>query len=320
MTATQHGIYVNILLIIHPLLNTSIQEGKYFLFMASANPPKISDVRLAVLIDADNVPPHNVRGLMEEIARYGTPTIKRIYGDFTKPNLTQWKNHLLDYAISPIQQFNYTTGKNATDSAMIIDAMDILYADKIDGFVLVSSDSDFTKLATRLRESGKIVYGFGEMKTPNAFIAACDRFIYLEIIGQRAEEDNEAEKDVRQTGRLTHISRREIDKRDTGRKAADRKSADRDEKKTEKSIQKVDKKLIQLISSSIRDVEDENGWAFLAEVGNLIVKKQPSFDSRNYGYDKLTTLIQSIGRYDVEMRDTGNPNVKLVYIRIKNNR
>ncbi len=301
------------------LFVTLIQKGKESSFMANTNQQKISDVRLAVLIDADNVPPHNVRGMMEEIARYGTPTIKRIYGDFTKPNLTQWKNHLLDYAISPIQQFSYTTGKNATDSAMIIDAMDILYADKIDGFVLVSSDSDFTKLATRLRESGKIVYGFGEMKTPNAFIAACDRFIYLEIIGQRADEESDTEKEVRQTGRLTTI-RREPDKKDTGKKTADRKSIDREEKKTEKSIQKVDRKLIQLISSSIRDVEDENGWAFLAEVGNLIVKKQPSFDSRNYGYDKLTTLIQSIGRYDVEMRDTGNPNVKLVYIRIKNNR
>ncbi len=287
--------------------------------MATTNQQKISDVRLAVLIDADNVPPHNVRGMMEEIARYGTPTIKRIYGDFTKPNLTQWKNHLLDYAISPIQQFSYTTGKNATDSAMIIDAMDILYADKIDGFVLVSSDSDFTKLATRLRESGKIVYGFGEMKTPNAFIAACDRFIYLEIISQRADEENDTDKEVRQTGRLT-TARRETGKKDTGKKTADRKATDREEKKADKSIQKVDRKLIQLISSSIRDVEDENGWAFLAEVGNLIVKKQPSFDSRNYGYDKLTTLIQSIGRYDVEMRDTGNPNVKLVYIRIKNNR
>ncbi len=287
--------------------------------MATTNQQKISDVRLAVLIDADNVPPHNVRGMMEEIARYGTPTIKRIYGDFTKPNLTQWKNHLLDYAISPIQQFSYTTGKNATDSAMIIDAMDILYADKIDGFVLVSSDSDFTKLATRLRESGKIVYGFGEMKTPNAFIAACDRFIYLEIISQRADEENDTDKEVRQTGRLT-TARREAGKKDTGKKTADRKATDREEKKADKSIQKVDRKLIQLISSSIRDVEDENGWAFLAEVGNLIVKKQPSFDSRNYGYDKLTTLIQSIGRYDVEMRDTGNPNVKLVYIRIKNNR
>ncbi len=294
------------------------QEGNELFFMATPN-PRSSDVRLAVLIDADNVPPHNVRGMMEEIARYGTPTIKRIYGDFTKPNLTQWKNHLLDYAISPIQQFSYTTGKNATDSAMIIDAMDILYTDRIDGFVLVSSDSDFTKLATRLRESGKIVYGFGEMKTPNAFIAACDRFIYLEIIDQHTDEDSsESEKETRQTGRLARTTIKEPEKKETSKKTSDRKSADRDSKKTDKGIQKVDKNLIQLISSSIRDVEDENGWAFLAEVGNLIVKKQPSFDSRNYGYDKLTTLIQSIGRYEVEMRDTGNPNVKLVYIRIKN--
>ncbi len=273
-----------------------------------------SDVRLAVLIDADNVPPHNVRGMMEEIARYGTPTIKRIYGDFTKPNLAQWKNQLLDYAISPIQQFSYTTGKNATDSAMIIDAMDILYTDRIDGFVLVSSDSDFTKLATRLRESGKIVYGFGEMKTPNAFIAACDRFIYLEIIEQHtAEEEQESDKETKQTGRTARTIKKEPEK-----KTAERKTAERETKKNDKGIQKVDRKLIQLISSSIKDVEDENGWAFLAEVGNLIVKKQPSFDSRNYGYDKLTTLIKSIDRYEVEMRDTGNPNVKLVYIKIKN--
>lgn len=278
-----------------------------------------SDVRLAVLIDADNVPPHNVRGMMEEIARYGTPTIKRIYGDFTKPNLAQWKNQLLDYAISPIQQFSYTTGKNATDSAMIIDAMDILYTDRIDGFVLVSSDSDFTKLATRLRESGKIVFGFGEMKTPNAFIAACDRFIYLEIIGRHGEEEEqEKEKAAKTTGRIAKTtSRREPEKKEAEKKApaAEKKPA---AAKDERGIRKVDRELIKLINSSIRDVEDENGWAFLAEVGNLIIKKQPSFDSRNYGYDKLTTLVKSIGKYEIQMRDTGNPNVKLVYLKIKN--
>ncbi|MGI6158089.1 MAG: NYN domain-containing protein [Saccharofermentanales bacterium] len=275
--------------------------------------PNSSDVRLAVLIDADNVPPHNVRGMMEEIARYGTPTIKRIYGDFTKPNLAQWKSQLLDYAISPIQQFNYTTGKNATDSAMIIDAMDILYTDRIDGFVLVSSDSDFTRLATRLRESGKIVYGLGEMKTPNAFIAACDRFIYLEIIEQHTEDEADNDKD-KQDRDASRGGRKPSSRKDNDRK--DDKKSNKDKKK-ERGIRKVDKELIKLIDSSIRDVEDENGWAFLAEVGNLIVKKQPSFDSRNYGYDKLTTLVKSIGKYDVEMRDTGNPNVKLVYLRIK---
>jgi uncharacterized LabA/DUF88 family protein len=288
--------------------------------MANSN-ATTSDIRLAVLIDADNVPPHNVRGMMEEIARYGTPTIKRIYGDFTKPNLAQWKSQLLDYAISPIQQFSYTTGKNATDSAMIIDAMDILYTDRIDGFVLVSSDSDFTKLATRLRESGKTVYGFGEMKTPNAFIAACDRFIYLEIIGQHAEDEEQdkekPEKEVaaKPASRARASTRKETEKKETEKKAAaDKKQAPAKDKG---GIRKIDRNLIQLINSSIRDVEDENGWAFLAEVGNLIIKKQPSFDSRNYGYDKLTTLVKSMGKYDIEMRDTGNPNVKLVYLKIK---
>ncbi len=290
--------------------------------MANTN-ATASDVRLAVLIDADNVPPHNVRGMMEEIARYGTPTIKRIYGDFTKPNLAQWKAQLLDYAISPIQQFSYTSGKNATDSAMIIDAMDILYTDKIDGFVLVSSDSDFTKLATRLRESGKTVYGFGEMKTPNAFIAACDRFIYLEIIEQHLEDDDqdkarvEKEAEKKQAPKPRTATRKETDK---DKKEADKRTVPEKKPQAAKEqggIRKVDRELIKLINSSIRDVEDENGWAFLAEVGNLIVKKQPSFDSRNYGYDKLTTLVKSIGKYDVEMRDTGNPNVKLVYLKIK---
>lgn len=279
------------------------------------NSATTSDVRLAVLIDADNVPPHNVRGMMEEIARYGTPTIKRIYGDFTKPNLSQWKSQLLDYAISPIQQFSYTTGKNATDSAMIIDAMDILYTDRIDGFVLVSSDSDFTKLATRLRESGKIVYGFGEMKTPNPFIAACDRFIYLEIIGQHSD-DEEAEKDKPEEKPAVKANTRAKTtvKKDVAKKPPEKKAP---AAKDERGIRKVDRELIKLINSSIRDVEDENGWAFLAEVGNLIVKKQPSFDSRNYGYDKLTTLVKSLGKYDIEMRDTGNPNVKLVYLKIR---
>ncbi|MFA5585664.1 MAG: NYN domain-containing protein [Saccharofermentanales bacterium] len=288
--------------------------------MTNAN-TRTSDIRLAVLIDADNVPPHNVRGMMEEIARYGTPTIKRIYGDFTKPNLAQWKSQLLDYAISPIQQFSYTSGKNATDSAMIIDAMDILYTDRIDGYVLVSSDSDFTKLATRLRESGKTVYGFGEMKTPNAFIAACDRFIYLEIIGRHAEEEDQdkdkAEKEAaaKPSGRTSRAAvKKEPEKKEAEKKPAEKKAANG---KESGGIRKIDRELIKLINSSIKDVEDENGWAFLAEVGNLIIKKQPSFDSRNYGYDKLTTLVRSMGKYEIEMRDTGNPNVKLVYLRIK---
>jgi uncharacterized LabA/DUF88 family protein len=151
------------------------------------------DTRIAVLIDADNIPYSKIKVMMEEIAKYGTPTFKRIYGDWTKPNLIGWKNVLLENAITPIQQYGYTTGKNATDSAMIIDAMDILYSEKVDGFCLVSSDSDFTKLATRLREAGMHVIGLGERKTPNPFIVACDKFIYLEILGGGDDVSNEAE-------------------------------------------------------------------------------------------------------------------------------
>ena len=153
------------------------------------------DIRLAVLIDADNIPYHTVKDILEEIAKYGTPTFKRIYGDWTKPTVIRWKNVLLEHAIMPVQQYSYTQGKNATDSAMIIDAMDILYSGKVDGFCIVSSDSDFTRLATRLREAGMKVYGIGEKKTPNAFIVSCDKFIYIEILA-------EPEADVEETTQL----------------------------------------------------------------------------------------------------------------------
>ena len=148
------------------------------------------DLKLAVLIDGDNISSANVKEMMEEIAKYGNPTIKRIYGDWTNPKLAKWKNVLLENAITPIQQYGYTTGKNATDSAMIIDAMDILYSEKVDGFCLVSSDSDFTRLATRLREAGMNVIGIGEKKTPEPFIVACDKFIYIEILKYRSEESD----------------------------------------------------------------------------------------------------------------------------------
>jgi uncharacterized protein (TIGR00288 family) len=151
--------------------------------MKSSKKDKMNEnINIAVLIDGDNIPSANVKEMMEEIAKYGNPTLKRIYGDWTRPGLNKWKNLLLENAITPIQQYGYTTGKNATDSAMIIDAMDILYSDKVDGFCLVSSDSDFTKLATRLREAGMLVIGIGEKKTPNPFIVACDKFIYIEIL------------------------------------------------------------------------------------------------------------------------------------------
>lgn len=257
------------------------------------NKEKPSDIRLAVLIDADNVSHQNIRGMMEEIARYGNATIKRIYGDWTRPNLAGWKNLLLDYAITPVQQFGYTSGKNATDSAMIIDAMDILYSEKADGFCLVSSDSDFTRLATRLREAGQTVYGIGEQKTPNSFIAACDRFIYLEILDESQHDDSDTAPSEQKQSKQTAQSRRK------------------------KTIRKIGSDVIKLISSTIRDVEDENGWAYLGEVGSLLVKKQPSFDSRNYGFEKLTPMIKAIGLYDIDVRDGAHSSSKHIYIRIK---
>jgi len=245
------------------------------------------ELKFAVLIDADNIPYTNIKGMMQEIAKYGTPTFKRIYGDWTKPTLKGWKTVLLENAITPIQQYSYTTGKNSSDSALIIDAMDILYSGKVDGFCVVSSDSDFTRLATRLRETGMYVIGIGEKKTPNPFIAACDKFIYLEII---AAEDEQSEA-----------------KTETEAKPEAKKE----------SILKVDKSLLKLISSSVNDLADEEGWAFLGDVGSLILKKRPNFDPRNYGFLKLTPLIKSLKKYEITIKSTDKADIKLVYIRIK---
>ena len=240
--------------------------------------------KLAVLIDGDNIPSAYIKEMMEEIAKYGNPTIKRIYGDWTKPHLSKWKGVLLENAINPIQQYGYTQGKNATDSAMIIDAMDILYSDRVDGFCLVSSDSDFTRLATRLREAGKNVIGIGEKKTPEPFIVACDRFIYIEIL---------------KTSQVTEVG------------TIKGKATKKDE------FDKITPKVIKLIASTISDVADEDGWAFLGDVGSLLQKKQPNFDSRNYGFQKLTPMINSINKFEIESRDNQRGRFKLIFVRNK---
>ncbi|MBT8284877.1 MAG: NYN domain-containing protein [Flavobacteriaceae bacterium] len=243
------------------------------------------DINLAVLIDGDNIPSAYVKEMMEEIAKYGNPTIKRIYGDWTNPRLGKWKNVLLENAITPIQQYGYTAGKNATDSAMIIDAMDILYSGKVNGFCLVSSDSDFTRLATRLREAGMQVFGIGEKKTPNPFIVACDKFIYIEILKKQSEEstvDPEGSK--------------------TGKKSG---------------VDKITRKDVQLITDTVDDVADDDGWAFLGDVGSLLQKKQPNFDSRNYGYQKLTPLISALGEFEIERREDAKGRKKLIYVKIR---
>jgi uncharacterized LabA/DUF88 family protein len=234
--------------------------------------PDAAEQRLAVLIDADNAPRTALKEVMEEIAVYGTPTIKRIYGDWTAPNMNSWKPLLLESAVTPIQQYAYTTGKNATDSAMIIDAMDILYTAQVDGFVLISSDSDFTRLATRLREAGKKVYGMGEKKTPQPFIASCDKFIYIEIIRDAAKESEQ------------HAQK----------KAAPQNSGGGN----------IPKKTIRLLASSLQDIADDEGFGHLGALGDLLSKKQPDFDSRNYGYSKLSNMIRAIDRF--EIRKDGN--------------
>jgi hypothetical protein len=244
------------------------------------------DLKLAVLIDADNVPYANVKGMLEEIAKYGTPTFKRIYGDWTKPTLTGWKTVLLENAITPIQQYAYTSGKNATDAALIIDAMDILYTGNVDGFCIISSDSDFTRLATRLREAGKQVFGMGEKKTPKPFIASCNKFIYIEILPKEMPEAEPA-KPLKPA------------------------------KKAKEKPQGANKALNKLIIASIHDLAEEDGWVFLGTLGNLILKKQPDFDPRNYGHKKLLDLIKTVPGVVVEERFSAKNNVPHFYVRAK---
>jgi uncharacterized LabA/DUF88 family protein len=253
------------------------------------------DLRLAVLIDADNVPYANVKPMFQEIAKYGTPTFKRIYADWTKPTVSGWKKVLLENAITPIQQYSYSSGKNSSDSAMIIDAMDILYSGKVDGFCIVSSDSDFTRLATRLREAGMIVIGIGEKKTLIPFITACDKFIYIEILSTEESSTEEAAADESQPSRKSK----------------------RPPKKKNAPLNNIDKELIKLISDSISDLEDENGWAYLGNLGNLLLKKKPDFDSRNYNYPKLLPLIKNLNKFEFDERVSGKGNIKHVYIRSK---
>jgi len=236
--------------------------------------------KLAVLIDADNAQPSIVDGLLSEIANYGVASVKRIYGDWTAPGLKGWKDVLLQHSIQPMQQFAYTKGKNATDSAMIIDAMDLLYTENFHGFCIVSSDSDFTKLASRIRESGLLVYGFGEKKTPSPFVSACDKFIYTEVL--RAKVDaNQA---------IAKMSSAEL---------------------------KKDEKLVSLLRNAVEASSDDSGWAYLGPVGSNIAKQTPDFDPRNYGYGKLGELVFATQLFEIEKRKIGDTNSKAILLRDK---
>jgi uncharacterized LabA/DUF88 family protein len=241
---------------------------------------KAGQLKLAVLVDADNTQASIIEGLLAEIAKYGIASVKRIYGDWTNTNLRSWKDKLLEFAIQPIQQYAYTSGKNSTDSAMIIDAMDLLYTENLDGFCVVSSDSDFTRLAVRLREDGKLVLGFGQKKTPKPFVAACDKFIYTEIL-------RETESDA----------------------------PDREPTKANQTDLKSDRRVAALLRSAVEDSADEFGWAYLGAVGTYVANRQPEFDPRNYGYRKLGDLIKACGLFEIDERDNPYNPGKQVYMR-----
>ncbi len=243
----------------------------------------MTDKRFAVLIDADNVSEKYIKAILDELSNEGIITYKRIYGDWTKPSLSPWKSSLLNHSITPMQQYGYTTGKNATDSAMIIDAMDILYSGNVDGFCLVSSDSDFTRLAARLRESGMYVIGMGEKKTPTPFIAACNRFLYLEnLISATTHDDN--------TDKITPPTE----------------NASLDANKIKIAIKSI-----------VDEVSEEDGWASLSEVGNILLKRYPSFDVRTFGFTKLTPFVKSFKEFEIYSIHSENKNVKVMYIRNK---
>ncbi|MCL2138659.1 MAG: NYN domain-containing protein [Treponema sp.] len=255
--------------------------------ISEQNPVELSQAKLAVLIDADNTQPGIIEGLLDEIAKYGIASVKRIYGDWTNTNLRSWKDRLLEFAIQPIQQFSYTVGKNATDSAMIIDAMDLLYTEKLDGFCIVSSDSDFTRLAARLRESGRTVYGFGQKKTPRAFVSVCDKFIYTEILMDVHEEADDEESKI--------------------------------SVKKKKDF-KVDRKLLKLLRETVDDIAEESGWAYLAGVGSKVNNRSADFDPRNYGFKKLADMVRAIPQFETEERPQANGTGRHVYIRWKRKR
>ena len=246
--------------------------------------------RLAVLIDADNAQPSIIEGLLGEVAKYGTAHVKRAYGDWTTSNLKGWKEELLAQSIQPIQQFAYTRGKNATDAAMVIDAMDLLYSGRFDGFCIVSSDSDFTRLAGRLRESGLTVYGFGERKTPKPFVAACDKFIYTE-----------------------NLTFHDADAAAAGSSAKDVRRATAAELSGDTS-------LVNLLRNAVEAASDDDGWAPLSAVGAILTKQRPDFDSRNHGYAKLSDLIEATALFEVNQRRPGDGKQAVIYVRDKRRR
>jgi len=248
------------------------------------------DKKFAVLIDSDNISSKYINIIFDEISKEGVATYKRIYGDWTRGD-SKWKKVLLEFSINPIQQFSYTKGKNATDSSMIIDAMDILYTSDIDGFCLISSDSDFTRLASRLRESGKTIIGMGESKTPKAFISACDIFKYLDKLLCAAQNEDNCQEDnleLRKTEQLKHND----------------------------EIQP----LIKAIKTIVNEASDESGWLNVGTLGSILLKRFPEFDVRNFGFSKMTAFLESINTVETKREDKGKNGAQIVYVKNKKKR
>ena len=263
---------------------------------------------LAVLIDADNAQPSVIEGLLAEVAKYGVASVKRIYGDFTSQRLQGWKQVLLKHSIHPVQQFAYTSGKNATDSSLIIDAMDLMYTGRFDGFCLVSSDSDFTRLAQRLREAGLTVYGFGERKTPDPFVQACDKFIYTEVLRR---ESAEAEKPDAGEPRKPAAKPAAKAPAKAGKPSAE---AAPPAAEKPKSPQQAPRKLIE---QAIEEAGDEEGWAHLGAVGSYLNKLRSDFDPRLYGHRKLSDLVKAHPKWFEMEERASESGGKDLYVRAK---
>jgi uncharacterized LabA/DUF88 family protein len=253
-----------------------------------------STLKLAVLIDADNARSETIEGLLTEIASYGEAIVKRIYGDFTSQSSAQWKKVLHKHAIKPMQQFAFTTGKNATDSALIIDAMDLLYTHRFGGFCIVSSDSDFTSLANRIREEGLQVFGFGEKKTPEAFRNACNKFIFTEILQPAIQSAVLINKSLKRTVKPIKQA-----------------------KNTENSTQEFPK---DFVLEALNNSYDDTGWAYLGTFGGYLTKLKPDFDSRLYGFKKLSDLVRGKPEiFEIEERVHSGTNSKALYLRSRQN-
>ena len=284
-----------------------------------------SDNRFAVLIDADNVSVKYIKIILDEISKDGIATYKRIYGDWTNPSLISWKSTLLDNSIIPVQQYSYTTGKNSTDSAMIIDAMDILYSGRVEGFCLVSSDSDFTRLAARLRESGMTVIGMGESKTPNSFIAACNKFKYLDILSAADEAEAEEAAPKAEPAKKPAAQSKKTAQKAAAKKPKEEPKAEKEPKPAEpkKQQEKASEEprtslrtIRRALRTIVRENSDEDNWIMVSQVGNLLDKRYTDFDVRNFGFSKLTPFLESLDMFEIKdmKKDSSSPQK---YVRLK---